>query len=389
MLSVFDKCDIFCSRETWFAVQDLHVVNNLHSNFHGFGVSTTDYKDGLVSGHPPGGVAIFWRKHLDQYIKPIDLKCDWCTAIEFNTGSNTVVIINVYLPYQCPANEDNYIEKLGYIHAVIDELNTSCYVVGLFGDWNANIRDPVNSLFARHMIDFCHDNNYNISTRLMLPDDSYTHVSEAWGSVSWLDHIVSSSDFHDNITSIDIDYDCTDVDHIPVLANIALTDMPIVTDVVNCDSRSSKLNWDKLNDSERKRYCDLTSEQLSAISVPDAVHCTNVNCSDPVHIEETTRFYIAILGSLQDANEKLVLLYFNSLVMVGVGVTRTSQAGPTMSLIYTKIPGIWAKCGAMLGSLVKARYLSFIANRSQDVNMRFVTSNVMKTPCVKNLLPGN
>ena len=103
------------------------------------------------------------------------------------------------------------------------------------------------------MIDFCHDNNYNISTRLMLPDDSYTHVSEAWGSVSWLDHIVSSSDFHDNITSIDIDYDCTDVDHIPVLANIALTDMPIVTDVVNCDSRSSKLIWDKLNDSERKR----------------------------------------------------------------------------------------------------------------------------------------
>ena len=95
------------------------------------------------------------------------------------------MIINVYLPYQCPANEDNYIEKLGYIHAVIDELNTSCYVV--FGDWNANIRDPVNSLFARHMIDFCHDNNYNISSKLMLPDDSYTHVSEAGGmSLGWI-----------------------------------------------------------------------------------------------------------------------------------------------------------------------------------------------------------
>ena len=91
----------------------------------------------------------------------------------------------------------------------------------VFGDWNANIRDPVNSLFVRHIIDFCHDNNYNISTRLMLPDDSFTHVSEAWGTVSWMDHIVSSSEFHDNITSIDIDYDCTDVDHIPVLANIA------------------------------------------------------------------------------------------------------------------------------------------------------------------------
>ena len=44
VLSVYDKCDIFCVQETWFAVQDLHVVNSLHSKFHGFGVSTTDYK---------------------------------------------------------------------------------------------------------------------------------------------------------------------------------------------------------------------------------------------------------------------------------------------------------------------------------------------------------
>ena len=28
-------CDIFCIQETWFAVQDLHVVNSLHSKFHG------------------------------------------------------------------------------------------------------------------------------------------------------------------------------------------------------------------------------------------------------------------------------------------------------------------------------------------------------------------
>ena len=48
-------------------------------------------------------------------------------------------------------------------------------------------------------------------------------------------------------------------------------------------------------------------------------------------IEETTRFYIAILGSLQDA---IVLLYFNSLVILGVGIIRTSQAGLTMTLIY-------------------------------------------------------
>ena len=83
------------------------------------------------------------------------------------------------------------------------------------------------------------------------------------------------------------------------------------------------MNWDKLNESERKIYCDLTSEQLSAISVPDAVHCTNVNCSDPVHIEETTRFDIAILGSLQDASSSVFQQAGRG------GNIRTGQAGLT------------------------------------------------------------
>ena len=56
-----------------------------------------------------GGVAIFWHKRLDPVIKVIDLKCDWCTAVELNTGTNTVIIVNVYLPYQCAGNEDEYL----------------------------------------------------------------------------------------------------------------------------------------------------------------------------------------------------------------------------------------------------------------------------------------
>ena len=81
---------------------------------------------------------------------------------------------------------------------------------------------------------------------------SYTNVGEAWGlSLGWI-KLFPALIFMTKLLLLTINYDCTDVDDIPVLANIALTDMPIVTDVVNCDSRSNKLNWDKLNDSERK-----------------------------------------------------------------------------------------------------------------------------------------
>ena len=54
--------------------------------YHGIGVSTTDFRDKIVHGHPPGGVAIYWHISLEQYIKPIDLAVDWCVAVEFNIG---------------------------------------------------------------------------------------------------------------------------------------------------------------------------------------------------------------------------------------------------------------------------------------------------------------
>ena len=57
---------ILCVEETWYAIQDLHMLNNLHSKFRGSGVSTTDYNEKLLSGHPPGGLLYFGINGLTQ-----------------------------------------------------------------------------------------------------------------------------------------------------------------------------------------------------------------------------------------------------------------------------------------------------------------------------------
>ena len=68
----------------------------------------------------------------------------------------------------------------------------------------------------------------------------------------------------------------------------------ITVDICNCGSYLALL-WS----TEMFLLVIIKIHKLAIIiPVPDAVHCTNVNCSDPVHIEKTTRFYIAILGSL-------------------------------------------------------------------------------------------
>ena len=55
-------------------------LKSKHEEFHGFGVTTTDYRDGIVVGHPPGGVVILWKDQ--QYVKPLDLNVNWCAAID-------------------------------------------------------------------------------------------------------------------------------------------------------------------------------------------------------------------------------------------------------------------------------------------------------------------
>ena len=44
-----------------------------------------------------------------------------------------------------------------------------------------------------------------------------------------------------------------------------------------------------------------TSSLISQLIVPDAVYCTNVNCTDPYHITDTDSFYNEIMQCLIQA----------------------------------------------------------------------------------------
>ena len=66
-----------CFQETFYTKQDLSFLNNIHPNFHGVGAATTDEKLGFIQGHPPGGVAILWRKQYDSIVKPLIFSYDY------------------------------------------------------------------------------------------------------------------------------------------------------------------------------------------------------------------------------------------------------------------------------------------------------------------------
>ena len=62
----------------------------------------------------------------------------------------------------------------------------------IVGDFNAELSKI--SSFGSILCDFCHDNSFTIADKEYLPADTYNYVSSAWGTTSWLYHIVCTAD---------------------------------------------------------------------------------------------------------------------------------------------------------------------------------------------------
>ena len=114
----------------------------------------------------------------------------------------------VYLPFECPVNEETYLEKLGVLPAILSELDASC--VSMLAGWNADIGD-VHSMCATHLKDCCSDTSMVISDEDMFAGDSFTQLTE---------RCMSSSYGHNLITAMHVQYGTSFRDHIPLIVDI-------------------------------------------------------------------------------------------------------------------------------------------------------------------------
>ena len=216
--SLLAKCDILCLQELMLTKQECMLLNSCHSDYYGYGVSPVDATLGIISGRPYGGVGFLWKKGLDANVSIIECEFDWLCVIKICDGKKEYVLINVYLPYECVDNRDDYSDCLAKLNVVIENINTTCITV--IGDFNANLSKQ--SMFGEMLLNFCSENNSDIVDKTILPADTYTYVSSAWGTTSWLDHVLCTSDAKDCTTHIEVMYDCIFSDHHPVLVKADL-----------------------------------------------------------------------------------------------------------------------------------------------------------------------
>ena len=166
-----------------------------------------------MSGRPHGGLCFLWRRSLDLFIEPliyVDEKR--LLGLKITSSNATILLLNVYLPFQTDDNADEYLEILGKIQAISDSFeSTNIFIIG---DFNVDIKNP--SLFTPFLNTFINDCHLIASDTLLLSSDAFTYVSDAHGSRSWLDHVLTTHSSHSSISDIEVKYDCVSSDHLPL-----------------------------------------------------------------------------------------------------------------------------------------------------------------------------
>jgi len=170
-------------QETWLAKQTLDKLTDISDIHFACGTAEVDYTKGITSGRPYGWTAILSNKKLnakifmnqDQSIISLGVCLD----------SSSLNFINVYMPYCCDSNYDEYINYLSKISTLCNDLDSPNVLI--VGNFNA----CPNNNFGVLLSQFCLEHELKISDKINLPADSFTYVSDTHGTCSWLDHAVS------------------------------------------------------------------------------------------------------------------------------------------------------------------------------------------------------
>ena len=109
----------------------------------------------------------------------------------------------------------------------------------------------------------------------MLPDNSYTYISEAWHTTSWLDHCICTADAHDSIQSMNINYEFATTDHVPFSFFVNMGQVPTLLPV-DSNMSAGRIDWSNLSEEDTSEYHLHSNTLLSNIILPrDAAVCSD------------------------------------------------------------------------------------------------------------------
>ena len=296
-----DSNDIIYLQETWLARFELFMLNQIHDDFFGLGVSAFDSCSALLSGRPFGGIAMLWKKSLQGSIKAKVIS-DRIMVMDISTNLGVVSLYNVYFPtdYRNADSHDQFCLTLGQLACSVELAGMRTNFIGILGDFNAN---AYGSPFYLELVEYCSENGLVISDVEILGSSSstYTYISAAHGSTSWLDHCICSTSLHSVIQSIYVSYDGYLSDHLPLIVSFVSQPMLLTMGDTACFS-SPKLCWNSATREQVVMYNEVIREKIRPFECSDireiSIEC-GIDCVNESHIDTLSFCYKGFIEALR------------------------------------------------------------------------------------------
>ena len=224
-------------------------------------------------------------------------------GIDINFGTILYHIMNVYMPFDCNENMNDFIYHSYKIDAVFKNNHTVHNMA--IGDFNSDLLGS--SMFGRELCKFCDEKCYTIGDQKHLPENMFTCHSDAHDSVSWLDHAICSTAMFNKITSMNVLYSYLTSDHFVLSVTLDNVINEIPPDLYN-DSDDTfnikRVHWDRLSCDTLSKYTDLPDLLLHDPDfVCNAVYCSGgENCSEQ-HKQDLILLYEKLTRAMKTAGE--------------------------------------------------------------------------------------
>ena len=263
--------DVLLLQETWLTPYNIDFLDNVHEDFLCYSISAVRIDRPLV-GRPYGGLSVLWRKSLGIKFSPKTYDDSRILGLSLDTSTRKLLILNVYLPYYCTENYDDYLLCIGNCASIIEEYDHSDILI--LGDFNA----AVGGQFYREWENLCDDTDMFFVDVDRLNSNSYTHINNASLSKSWLDHCLATRSASGSVENVTVLYDYFLSDHLPLCITLNYSNLPAQQEAPEVQPR---INWN-FNDYDR------TAMFFNALSykLDPSVNrflCPNVVCHDPLH----------------------------------------------------------------------------------------------------------
>jgi hypothetical protein len=295
ILELLNNSDVLFLQETLIGADQLDFASSLSAEFSSAHTHSYDPCLHGEEGRPRGGLSIYWRRSLLEKVTPIKYS-DNIMGLRISVGPINYLLLNIYMPCDIRTFDSlvNYRNMCAEIESILESEPEceSIHKILIIGDFNA---DPIKGRFWAEIEKIVTNKGLFVADSV-LPMDSFTYLSAAHNSTSWLDHIITSD--KNCIKEVNILYGKTIFDHIPVSVLIEFpTNAELKLRNLSSINAQDFIMWENLTEQEIEAYnCGVHTELNNYYN--ESLCCSIQNCDSECHKKQLDNAYEFLITTL-------------------------------------------------------------------------------------------